>query len=60
MMETQAARVGFGRGVGAGGSVPVVLSGVAIAAGNAHLVRSWVPMDQHPVSRGEGCGPQNI
>ena len=41
-----------------GGGVPVVLSGVAIAAGNAHFARSWVPSDRHPVSRVEGCRPQ--
>ena len=23
-----------------------------------HFVRSWVPMDRHPVRRAEGCGPQ--
>ena len=34
------------------------VSGVAIAAGNAHFVGSWVPIDRHPVSRMEGCGPQ--
>ena len=41
-----------------GQGVTVVLSGVAIAAGKAHFVHSWVPRDQHPVSRVEGCGPQ--
>ena len=40
------------------GSVPVVLPGVATAAGNAHFVRSWVPKDRHPVGAVEGCGPQ--
>ena len=30
------------------------VSGVTIAAGNAHLVGSWVPIDQHPVSAAEG------
>ena len=29
-------------------------AGVTIAAGNAHLVGSWVPIDQHPVSAAEG------
>ena len=48
---------GSGRG-GGGGWLPVVLSGVAIVAGNAHFVRSWIPMDRHPVSGPEGCGPQ--
>ena len=32
-----------GRVSGGWGYFPVVLSGVAIAAGNAHLVRSWFP-----------------
>ena len=40
------------------GSVPIALSGVATAAGNAHFVRSWVPKDRHPVGAAEGCGPQ--
>ncbi|KAM9671277.1 uncharacterized protein ACBT57_006497 [Dama dama] len=43
-----------------GRGVPVVLSGVAIAAGNAHFVGSWVPIDGHLVSGTEGCGPQVI
>ena len=51
------------RGAGVGswrgcGGFPVVLSGGAIAAGNAHFVHSWVPMDWHPVSGLEECGPQ--
>ena len=33
-------------------------SGVAIAAGHAHFVRSWVPKDRHPVGAAEGCGPR--
>ena len=37
---------------------PVVLSGVAIAAGDTHFVSSWVPKDLHPVGAAEGCGPQ--
>ena len=41
-----------------GEGFPVVLSGVAVAAGNAHCVRSWVPKDRHPVGAAEGCGPQ--
>ena len=32
-----------------GGSVPVVLSGVATAARNAHFLRSCVPKDPHLV-----------
>ena len=44
------------RGVG----VPVVLSQVAIAAGNAHFVGSWVPIDRYPVRGAEGCGPQLV
>src|SRR5574342_115061 len=32
--------------------------GVAVAAGNAHCVRSWVPKGRHPVRAAEGCGPQ--
>ena len=35
-----------------------MLSGVAIAAGHAHFVRSWVPKDRHPVGAAEGCGPR--
>ena len=31
-----------------------ILEWVAIAAGNAHFVCSWVPLDRHPVSRAEG------
>ena len=34
------------------------ISGVAMAAGNAHCVRSWVPKGRHPVGAAEGCGPQ--
>ena len=42
--RTRPARDGeAGRGSGGWGYFPVVLSGVAIAAGNAHLVRSWFP-----------------
>ena len=37
---------------------PVVLSGLAIAAGTARFVGSWVPVDWHPASRAQGCGPQ--
>ena len=37
-----------------------MLSGVAIAAGNAHFVGSWVPIDPHPVRGAEGCGPQLV
>ncbi|KAI4531368.1 hypothetical protein MG293_017882, partial [Ovis ammon polii] len=36
------------------------LSGLAIAAGNARFVGSWVPVDWHPASRAQGCGPQNL
>ena len=36
----------------------ITLSGFAMAAGNAHCVRSWVPKDRHPVGAAEGCGPQ--
>jgi len=43
---------------GVGEGFPVVLSGVAVAAGNAHCVRSWVPKGRHPVGAAEGCGPQ--
>ena len=43
-----------------GRGVPVVLSGVTIAAGNAHFVGSWVPINRYPVSRVEGCGPQSV
>ena len=31
---------------------------IAVAAGNAHCVRSWVPKGRHPVGAAEGCGPQ--
>ncbi|KAI4562093.1 hypothetical protein MJT46_011055 [Ovis ammon polii x Ovis aries] len=34
------------------------LSGLAIAAGNARFVGYWVPVDWHPASRAQGCGPQ--
>ena len=37
-----------------------MLSGVATAAGNAHFVGSWVPIDRHPVRGAEGCGPQLV
>ena len=50
----------WGRGTSGarpGQGVPVVLSGVSIASGNAHFLHSWVPSDQHPVSGAEGCGP---
>ena len=55
--------VGSGRGggrllAGVGEGFPVVLSGVAIAAGHAHFVRSWVPKDRHPVGAADGCGPR--
>ena len=43
-----------------GQGFPVVLSGLAIAAGNARFVGSWVPVDWHPASRAQGCGPQNL
>src|SRR5574340_542758 len=39
---------GGGRWAGVGEGFPVVLSGVAVAAGNAHCVRSWVPKGRHP------------
>ena len=32
--------------------------GVAIAAGNAHFVNSWIPKDRHPLATAEGCGTQ--
>src|SRR5574340_354534 len=54
-------RGGAGRGsllAGVGEGFPVVLSGVAVAAWNAHCVRSWVPKGRHPVGAAEGCGPQ--
>ena len=54
--KTRAARVGVR--VGVGWEVPVVLSAVAIAPRNAQFMRSWVPMDRHPVGGAEGCGPQ--
>lgn len=41
-----------------GRGFPVVLSGLATAAGSARFVGSWVPVDRHPASRAEGCGPQ--
>ena len=50
-----------GRGSAHGGDgegFPVVLSGVATAAGNAHFLRSCVPKDPHLVGAAEGCGPQ--
>ena len=57
--SSQRARQGQGScHVGAGVGVPVVLSGVAIVAGKAHFVCSWVPLDRHPVGEAEGCGPQ--
>src|SRR5574340_997505 len=43
---------------GGGEGFPVVLSGVAGAAWNAHCVRSCVPKGRHPVGAAEGCGPQ--
>ena len=46
------------RWVPGGGSVSVVLSGVATAARNAHFLRSCVPKDPHLVGAAEGCGPQ--
>ena len=51
---------GQGGALGArpGQGVPVVLSGVAIVAANAHFMHSWVPRDRHPVSGAEGCGQQ--
>ena len=53
-----AARGGGRLLAGVGEGFPVVLSGVAVAAGNAHCVRSWVPKGRHPVGAAEGCGPQ--
>lgn len=53
-----AARGGGRLLAGLGEGFPVVLSGVAVAAGNAHCVRSWVPKGRHPVGAAEGCGPQ--
>ena len=58
--------LGWGGAAGGGGRLlagvgegfPVVLSGVAMAAGNAHCVRSWVPKGRHPVGAAEGYGPQ--
>ena len=49
---------GTGSMAGVGEGFPVVLSGVAMAAGNAHCMRSWVPKGRHPVGAAEGCGPQ--
>ena len=37
-----------------------MLSGAAIAAGNAHFLGSWVPINWHPVSGAEGCRPQLV
>src|SRR5574337_1155472 len=51
-------RGGGGPGGGGGEGFPVVLSGVAVAAGSAHCVCSWVPKGRHPVGAAEGCGPQ--
>ena len=54
-------RGGAGRGAllaGVGEGFPVVLSGVVVAAWNAHCVRSCVPKGRHPVGAAEGCGPQ--
>ena len=34
------------------------VSGVSIAAGNAHFVGSWFPIGWYPVSGAEGCGPE--
>ena len=48
---------GVGSWQGWGGSQLCSL-GVAIAAGNAHFMRSWVPMDGHPVRGLEERGPQ--
>ena len=59
----QECMLGWGWGGGAPGAhlgqgAPVVLSSVAIAAGNAHFMHSWVPRDRHPMNGTEGCGPQ--
>ena len=43
---------------GVGEGFPDVLLGVAIAAGNAHFVNSWIPKDRHPLATVEGCGTQ--
>ena len=60
-------RCGAGRGslrsggrllAGVGEGFPDVLLGVAIAAGNAHFVNSWIPKDRHPLATVEGCGTQ--
>ena len=42
---------------GVGEGFPDVLLGVAIAAGNAHFVNSWIPK-VHPLATAEGCGTQ--
>ena len=34
--------------------VPGELSVVSVAAGNAHFVGSWIPLDWYPVSEAEG------
>ena len=54
MGRAHLAHVGGGELLGCGSQV----SGISIVAGNAHFGGSWVPIDQHPVSRAEGCGPQ--
>ena len=54
MGRAHLAHVGGGEPLDCGSQV----SGVSIVAGNAHFGGSWVPIDQHPVSRAEGCGPQ--
>ena len=33
-----------------------MLEWVAIVAGNAHFVNSWIPKDRHPLATAEGCG----
>ena len=43
---------------GGGGGLPTCALGVAIAAGNAHFVDSWIPKDRHPLATAEGCGTQ--
>ena len=56
--RTRAAQGGCRLLAGVGEGFPDVLLGVAIAAGNAHFVNSWIPKDRHPSATAEGCGTQ--
>ena len=57
MAHRERAGGGANLGVAWVGGVPNCALGVAVAAGNARFVCSWVPIDRHPVSEAEGCGP---